>query len=94
MLAEAPEAKEAVNPGRIIAGAVAQDGVGGKVVAQPHHDRAEIDLARLLGRLFRPGEIVGMCAAAAWPRTAPDTSRCSSAAANAVGVAWIGRCGL
>ena len=40
--------------GRVIARAVAQDGVGGKVVAQPDHDRAEIDAARLFGRLFRP----------------------------------------
>ena len=60
MLAETAEAKEAMDPGGVVAGAVADDRVGGKVVAQPHHDRAEIDAARLLGRLFRPGEIVGV----------------------------------
>ena len=36
------------------------DRVGRKIVAQPHHDGAEIDAAGLLGRLLGPGEIVGM----------------------------------
>ena len=49
-----------MNPGGIIAGAVADDGVVGKILAQPHHDRAEIDRARLLGRRLRPGQILGM----------------------------------
>ena len=60
MLAETAEAEEAINPGRVIAGTVADDGVGRQVVAQPHHDRAEIDRAGLLGRRFGPGEIIGM----------------------------------
>ena len=60
MLAKAAKAEEAMDPGRVIASAVAQHGVARKVVPQPHHDGAEIDSARLLGRLLRPGEIVGM----------------------------------
>ncbi len=60
MGAEAAEAEEAVNPGGIIAGAVAQDGIGRQVFAQPHHDRAEIDAARLLGRRLRPLQVIGM----------------------------------
>ncbi len=32
----------------------------GKIVAQPHHHRAKIDGARLLGRLFRPCDVIGV----------------------------------
>ena len=60
MLAETAEAVEAMNPSGVVSGAVAEDGVGREVFAQPHHDCAEIDRARLLGRLLRPGKIVGM----------------------------------
>jgi hypothetical protein len=61
VLPEAAEAKEPMNPGGVVAGAVADDGVVGKILAQPDHDRAEIDGARLLGRSLRPGQILGMC---------------------------------
>src|ERR1700691_1209040 len=60
VLGKTAEAKEAVNPGGVIASAVAQDRVDGKIFPQPNHYRAEIDPAWLFGRLFRPGEIVGM----------------------------------
>ena len=60
VLGEATKAKEPVNPGGVIAGAVANDGIGSEIFAQPHHHRAEIHCARLLGRLFGPGQIVGM----------------------------------
>ena len=52
------ETIETVDPRRIVAGAVAQDGVARQVVAQPNHDRAEIDATRLLGRHLRPCEKV------------------------------------
>ena len=94
MLPEAAEAKEAMNPGGIIAGAVADDGVVGKIFAQPHHDRAEIDGARLLGRRLRPGQIIGVRRFGVAARAGAGTSRLSSAAAKAVGVALIGSVGL
>src|SRR5581483_11722165 len=49
-----------VDPGSVVAGAVAEDRVRRQVLAEPHHDRAEVDGAGLLGRYFAPGEILGM----------------------------------
>src|SRR5882762_8577096 len=60
VLGESAEAKKAVNPGGEIPRAVAQDRILGEVLAQPHHHGAEIDAARLLGRLLGPCEIVRM----------------------------------
>ena len=48
MRGKAAEAIEPMDPGGVIARAVAQDGIGGKVFAQPHHHRAEVDAAGLL----------------------------------------------
>src|SRR4029077_17425798 len=47
-------------PGRKISGAAADDGVVGKIFAQPDHDFAEIDAARLWCRLVGPGAIIGV----------------------------------
>src|ERR1043165_17817 len=49
---------EAVNPCCVISGAIAQNSVVRQVLAQPHHDRAKIDAARLLGRHLGPREIL------------------------------------
>ncbi len=95
MGAEAAEAVEAVDPGGVIAGAVAEDRVVGQVVAQPDHDLAEIDAAGLRRRLCRsrrdtrharpglgaPGQRGGRLSASA------------AAAQRPPGVAWIARCG-
>ena len=58
---KATEAVEAMDPGCVVAGAVTQDGVAGKVLAQPHHDGAEIDSAGLVGGRACPIEEVRMC---------------------------------
>ena len=75
MLAEAAETKKTVDPGGVIAGAVAQDGVGREIVAQPHHHRAEIHFARLFGRLVGPGQIIGMCRLGLARRSASEFER-------------------
>ena len=48
---EAAEAVEAVDPAGIIARAVAEDGIGRQMIAQPDHDLRQIDVARLGQRL-------------------------------------------
>ena len=55
-----PEAIETVDPRRIIAGAVAQDGVVRQVLAEPDHDGTEIDPARLFCWDLSPRKIIGV----------------------------------
>ena len=50
----------AVHPDREVSGAVADDGVGRKLVAQAGDDLAEVDGARHRGGLVGPGQEVGM----------------------------------
>ena len=56
----AAEAIEAVNPAGEISGAVGDDALRPQLIAQPHHDLAEIDGARLRRRLAGPGEEIVM----------------------------------
>ena len=60
LLGEAPETEEAMNPRRIIAGAVAQVRIAREVLAKPNHYCAEIHRTGLFGRLVGPGAIVGI----------------------------------
>src|SRR5262252_8115522 len=55
---EATEPVIAVNPGREVAGAAADDRVGRQMLTQPHHDLAEIDAAWLRARRLRPCQVV------------------------------------
>ena len=57
---KAAEAVEAMDPGGETAGAIAEDGVGRQMFAQPDHDFAEIDCARLWHRRVGESAIVGI----------------------------------
>ena len=54
---ELVEAMEAVHPGRVIARAIAQDGVVGELAAQPAHHLARMEFAGHGRRLLAPGDI-------------------------------------
>ena len=72
---ELAEAIEAVDPAGIIAGAIAQDGVGRQVLAQPDHDLRQVYRSGLGGAFFREieiglmlgGHVMGACAASVYP---------------------------
>ena len=49
-----------MHPGREIAGAGGDEGVLRQILAQPHHDLAEVDAAGLRRRLLGPVEIIGV----------------------------------
>ncbi len=58
-----------MDPAREVAGALRDDCIGRQIVAQPHHDLAEVDGARHRRRFLAPGEKVGMrCITVATPR--------------------------
>src|SRR5258708_33099546 len=57
---EFAEPIEAMDPRRIIAGAVTQDRIGRDMITQPDHDLAEIDVAGLRRGCAGPGAIIGV----------------------------------